>query len=379
MEQTLAGFVSAEMRRIAALLLAPLGLIAFGGVGHAQIRAHYGDVANTYTMERVADDVYAVLTPDSKTPFVSGNSMVVFGRDAILVVDSGHVPSVAHRVIADIKRITDRPVRFVVNTHWHFDHLVGNGEYRRAFPDVAIVSTPPTLEQVEAQLPGYSDTLAKRVPAMIDGLRKALQEGKKADGTPLAPDDREFYDAEVRDFTAAIRSIAGMTYAPPTVTFDRELTVDLGGRVVRILFLGRGNTAGDAVVYVPDAKVVATGDLLVAPAPYATGSFMLEWPDAMRKLMALDAATIVPGHGPLLHDWTYAARVTALLESVNAQVKSAVDRGLTLDETKQHVDVATARTAFCGDDPFQRRIFDTYFLTGAIERSYKETIFLVEK
>jgi len=89
--------------------------------------------------------------------------------------------------------------------------------------------------------------------------------------------------------------------------------VDLGNRDVRIMFLGRGNTAGDAVVYVPDAKVVATGDLVVAPAPYATGSFMFEWPETMKQLMALKVDAILPGHGPLMHDWTHARLVVDLI------------------------------------------------------------------
>ena len=78
---------------------------------------------------------YAFLSPDSKTPFVSGNSLVVIGRDAALVVDTGHVPALARRMIADIKRLTNVPVTVVRSTPYrHFDHVVGNGEHRTAFP-----------------------------------------------------------------------------------------------------------------------------------------------------------------------------------------------------------------------------------------------------
>ena len=91
----------------------------------------------------------------------------------------------------------------------------------------------------------------------------------------------------------------------PNVTFDRRMVVDLGGRKVEISFLGRGNTAGDAVVYVPDAKVLATGDLLDAPIPYAMGSFIGEWIVTMKALAAYDAAVMVPGHGTIEHDKQY--------------------------------------------------------------------------
>ena len=84
--------------------------------------------------------------------------------------------------------------------------------------------------------------------------------------------------------------------APPTLTFEKRMVVDLGGRKVEVSFVGRGNTSGDAVVYVPDLKILITGDLLVAPTPFAIGSFIDEWIVTMIARAAIDAATIVPGH-----------------------------------------------------------------------------------
>ena len=345
----------------------------------AQIAPGYGDLVATYELSKIADGVYAFLSPDSKTPFVSGNSLVVIGRDAALVVDTGHVPALARRMIADIKRLTNVPVTVVVNTHWHFDHVVGNGEYRTAFPNAAIVSTPSTAAHIEAQVPGYVAAIEAQLASALPAIRQMLQDGKRRDGTPLSVEDREFYEAEIRDFAAAAPAVKEMRYAPPTLTFERELTFDLGQRIVRVLFLGRGNTAGDAVVYVPDAKVVATGDLVVAPAPYATASFMSEWPGTLQKLTAIEATTIVPGHGPLLHDWSYVRQIADAVRTITSQVDKAVRDGLTLDDTKRLVDMSKYRQAIAGDDPFQRRIWDTFFLPGAVERAYKEAMFNAEK
>ena len=136
-----------------------------------------------------------------------------------------------------------------------------------------------------------------------------------------------------------------------------------------------GNTmvvAGDAVVCVPDAKVVATGDLVVAPTPFAYDSLILEWPAAMRRLMALDAAAILPGHGPVMRDWAYAGLVTDLLESVGAQAKSAVAKGLGLEDTRKAVDVTALRARMVGADPILARNFDQFFLGQAVEAAYKE-------
>jgi cyclase len=359
--------------------IALVGVWAAVASAGAQIRATYGSVLQAYETAKLADGVYAFLPPDSKTPFVSGNSLVVIGRESALVVDTGHVPAVTRRIIADIRRLTDVPVRFVVNTHWHFDHVVGNGEYRAAFPGVAIICTSSTRARIEERLPGYPAQIADQVASGLPAIRQLLKNGKKKDGTPLSAEDREFFEAEVHDFEPAASALRETAYTPPTVTFDRELTVDLGKRPVRVLFLGRGNTAGDAVVYVPDANVVAAGDLVVAPVPYATASFMFDWPETMRKLMALKADAILPGHGPVMRDWTYAGRVVALIQAVTAQVQKAVADGLSLEETRKRVDVASHRQALAGDDPFQRRIFDTYFMPGAVERAYAEAMFSAEK
>src|SRR4051794_35026936 len=138
---------------------------------HAQIVARYGSALDGYAIDKIGEGVYAFVAPDSRTPFVSGNSMAVIGRDAVLVVDTGHVPAVTRRMIADIRRLTPAPVKYVVNTHWHFDHVVGNGEYRAAYPAVAIISTPATRAHIEATLPGYATQLREQVSAGLPAIR----------------------------------------------------------------------------------------------------------------------------------------------------------------------------------------------------------------
>ena len=160
--------------------------------------------------------------------------------------------------------------------------------------------------------------------------------------------------------------------ALPDVTFDRELTVRLGRRVVHLLSFGRGNTAGDAVVYVPDARVVASGDLVVAPTPFVYDSHIAEWAAAMPRLTALDAAHIVPGHGPVMRDWAYARLVTSLLETITSQVAQAVARGLPVDGVRAAVDVSATRARLVESDPILMRNFDQFFLAPAIEAAYTE-------
>jgi glyoxylase-like metal-dependent hydrolase (beta-lactamase superfamily II) len=130
---------------------------------------------------------------------------------------------------------------------------------------------------------------------------------------------------------------------------------------------------------VPDAKAVATGDLLVGPTPYATASFLREWIESMDKLTALAATAIVRGHGPVEHDWQHAKRVRALLQSIVEQVDAAVAKGLSLEDTRQAVDVARFKDEMTAGDPFRARAFDNFFLASAVERAFRAAMYRAEK
>jgi cyclase len=203
-------------------------------------------------------------------------------------------------------------------------------------------------------------------------LEQALASGKGQSGKPLSDGERAYYTEVLTEAKFMYPELKQTPHVPPTVTFDRQMVVDLGRRKVEISLLGRGNTGGDAVIYVPDAKVLMTGDLLVAPTPFAMGSFIDEWIVTMKALAAIDTTTIVPGHGPVEHDKQYMLLVTAALESLSQQAHAAVKQGLTQEQFQKSVDMAKFRGQFAGNDVTRGRNFDEYFVgTGAV-RAYRE-------
>ncbi|HVT39891.1 MAG TPA: MBL fold metallo-hydrolase [Gemmatimonadaceae bacterium] len=343
-------------------------------LARAQPPALAQPAAKGYSTVRLSEGVYAFVAPESRTSLVTGNSLVVVGSDGVLVVDSGHLPSVTRQMIREIKTLTDQPVRYLINTHWHEDHVGGNGEFRAEWPGVSIVSTTATLRAFQANVRDDVARQLRDIPPGLDQIRRMLAAGANKDGSPMSPSDRAFREAQIVDFGAFYPELSAIRFAEPTLTFESQLSLYLGGREVRILWLGPGNTAGDAVVHVPDARVVATGDLLVAPTPYASGSFMYDWPKTMRRLMQIDAVAIVPGHGPVERDWTYAALVTSLLDSLGVQVQRAVDRRASLEDTRAAVDVTAFRDRMTGTDSFRIRAFNVFFLATAIERAYREAM-----
>jgi glyoxylase-like metal-dependent hydrolase (beta-lactamase superfamily II) len=325
-----------------------------------------------YALTEVGDRVYAFVSPETNGPIPSGNVVAVVGNESVLVVDSGRFPTLARRMIADIRARTDKPVRWLVHTHWHLDHIVGDGEFRKAFPQAIFVATDFTRRKmIEKQVP-YVRDIEKNDRGYIDYLRGVIAKGKREDGTDIPADSIRYLKNQIEDIRLELAEVPGATIVPPDVTFDRELAIHLGGRDARVLFLGEGNTAGDTVVWVPDARIVATGDLLVAPVPYGYGAHPGAWIETLNRLMALDAAAIVPGHGPVMHDWSYAKRIQGVLGSIRSQVADAVKAGATSEEAFARTDVERFEKEFAGGDGQRLRAFRDFFVRDAINRSYQE-------
>src|SRR4029453_7092379 len=221
-----------------------------------------GSVATTFAVETVADGIYAFISPAPRTGFVQGNCVAVVGDDGVLVVDSGQYPALTRRMIAEIRKRTAAPVRFLVNTHWHGDHLLGNGQYREAFPGIAILGHTVTRELMEKNYSDVGPEAERKEREQLQEERTALEQGRQKDGTLLTEEDREYFRAELADGEEDLATIGQIRYAAADITFDSELTVHLGKRSVTLMHLGRGNTGGDTVGFVPGAGVGTHGGVV---------------------------------------------------------------------------------------------------------------------
>jgi len=327
---------------------------------------------HTFQTVRVADGIVAFIASESNNGIVSGNCVAVIGDAGVLVVDTTSFPSHARSIIDEIRKLTSQPVRFVVHTHWHPDHIMGDGEFETAFPGVAFVSTGPTREAIAAAAPKYIKGNAEQGEAYAAMMRKQVQDGKGEGGKVLTEDDKKYLTDYASTIDFAVPEYRKYRTVLPGVVFDETLTVHLGRREVRVLFLGRGNTAGDAIIFVPDSKVVMTGDLLVAPTPYSYGSFLTEWIRTLARVKGLGASTLVPGHGPVQHDDAYLDLVSSALQSVVTQVRAAVASRLSLEDTRKKVDLDAFRQKFCGGDHARETAFRVGFAEPAVERAYQE-------
>lgn len=325
-----------------------------------------------YEMIKLTPDIYAFVET-ARTSIVSSNIVAVIGGDSVLVFDSGHHGPVTKQIIGDLKKLTKKPVRYVVNSHWHDDHYAGNAEFADAWPGATFIAHRFTAQMLESQHDSLQGEPCKKVlNEQSTELRGMLDSGKRPDGSALSDKAKKFVAHALQEFDVSLVECDTMRFRGSDIAMDGSLDIDLGKRVVKLEFLGRANTAGDVIAYLPQEKVLLTGDVLVAPFPYATQSYIREWAEVLRKLEKYDAAIIVPGHGQPMRDKNYLADVRAVMESVSSQVHALYKPGVAVEDVRKQVDIAALRQKICGDDKFVLANFDNMVLQSAVERAYQE-------
>ena len=333
-------------------------------------------------MERLADGVYAIVHDDAIHDWPSGavdwphgNTGVVVGDDGVLVVDATFYPSRARADIALIRQVTDKPVRYLVNTHWHGDHTHGNGVYRELFPGISIVGARENRDFIALNLARYP----KNAISAGSTTRKALEQlegfqasGKDSAGRALTAAEKTSLAAAIRERRTQLAEFATIRVAPPDLLFDHELTLVLGRKRVVLRDRDRANSPHDVTIYLPDERVLFTGDILVHPVPYAMASHPVPWVGVLRDIEALPVAALVPGHGPVMHDHAYTRQVRELFEAAQSRVAALLREGKTLDDVQKAVSLDDFRARFVvNEDPTAVAYWDYSIKNTLIERTYQ--------
>ena len=188
----------------------------------------------------------------------------------------------------------------------------------------------------------------------------------------LSEAEHRGFEAAARLFIAYRRDSEGTFIGRVDRTFTESLTLDDPVRPVHAFHPGRANTDGDAVVWVGGARVLATGDIVVAPVPFGFNSYPGEWVKALDILLELDVAVMVPGHGAPMKDRSYARSLRALIEATRARVAPLAQAGKSLEDVRKEVDLMDLAGPFGGDDPWLRRWFRGFWVDPMIEAAWKE-------
>ncbi len=291
-------------------------------------------MAGENDLTKLADGVFvSVVSPDGNA--VSNSGVVVLGC-GVLVFDTHFTPEAGQALLTEIQAVTPKPVRYLVNSHYHSDHTHGN----QAFPRVQCIFASGN---------GRRDMLQKDMPAMSRTVATAQAQIDRMQKDAAAPQNSAQKEAISRQ--AALRKesldrLLRLKITPPTMTFDDSLVLQDGSREVRLLFLGAGHTDGDVILVLPAEKIVFLGDLYFDSAfPNSQDASMLAWMKTLEEVLKLDAEKFVPGHGSPgtkkdVRDFL------GYLEDLKAIVDPAVARGDSLEQLLRNTAIPAKYSAY---------------------------------
>ena len=331
--------------------------------------------ARNFEVQKIAEGVYAVVRKDLPGLMVDANNVFIINEEDVVVVDSNGAPSITREVLAALRKLTDKPVRYVVNTHYHDDHIRGNQVYREAFPNVEFIGHAFARAYLPAEGAANRKEFLEGAPRFRDAMASLMGKNKSLGGWDLTEEERASYQSDIRLINLVLSEGAQAETILPTITVEDRLTLHRGGgRVIDILHPGNGHTAADLVVYLPKEGVLATGDLVVAPVPLVGNpqSHVREWAATLGKLVALRPSVIVPGHGPLMRDDSYVRTLAEMFASIAKQSEAAVARGETLEQARRSVNLEEFRKRLAGESRVRQFAFSMYVAGPAVAAAFRE-------
>jgi glyoxylase-like metal-dependent hydrolase (beta-lactamase superfamily II) len=299
-------------------------------------RGHGALAADTVIKrDTLAAGIYLFRVPSDLDKWTATNTVVIVNENDVVVFDSNTRPGTARTVIGEIRKLTPKPVRTLINSHWHMDHWSGNDEYVKAFPGLTIIASTETRDYMKRFTARFfASNLENAAARQRAGLDTAVRTGRQADGTPLTAAARREREADIAETAAFAAEVAAVPRVLPNLVYGDTLAFWSGSREFRLMSV-TGDATGSTVLYLPREKVLVMGDVLVrpesgdGPPPWTTNSYAITpWLNSLRALESLDAAVIVPGQGAAFRDKAYLRLTGDLFASVIAQVHAALERGV---------------------------------------------------
>jgi len=292
--------------------------------------------ANLFDLQKVASGVYfARALPQA---MINCNAAIFVRSKDVVVVDAHSKPSAAASLIVQIKReVTPKPVRYVINTHFHWDHTQGDHAYRVAEDKVDFIASAATKQLVTELAVARVKASVQGVPQQIDTLStQAAHAGSAAEKAYCAEQIRQLkaYQAELSNYAMEL----------PTITFDKSYVLQDPAFDLHIDFHGHAHTAGDVVVYSPQARAIATGDVIHGFIPNIADGFPRIWPGTIDSIGGADFNTIMPGHAALQTGRTVMTNLRNYIEELTGRVDQARKAGQTVPEMQQRITVASLRS-----------------------------------
>lgn len=314
----------------------------------------------------VTKHVTLIQRPVATNAPYEGNVEVIEQSDGLVVVDAGGSPPAGVHIVAQIKALSPKPVKYLIYTHYHGDHNLGAGAFLAAWPNIVIVSTAATRADMTGKPMDYIKTYSADYAGEVDYAKKQVSR------TDLPDSVRAGWQQMVDVGDSMVAGYKDMTAYPATKTFTTRFDIPDSETPVEVRFFGKANTDGDAVIWVPSDKVMVTGDIVVNPIPYAAASYPTSWLKVLGRIEAFGFDALIPGHGEVQHDRAYVDKVRGAIAEVVRQVAPLAKKKVPLDDVYKQTDFKPLIASFAGDDKWVGTLFNSFFLHSLIKNAYFE-------
>jgi cyclase len=283
-----------------------------------------------HRFEKVAEGVYYATATGSVT--IGSNSVVIVNDEDVLLVDPGITAAAATTFIADVKTLTPKPVKYVVDTHYHYDHAFGNQVFGA---DVTVIGHDTTRRRLMGPVLKERTYLTNGAGAIASRFTLLKQQMSEA----TDPQQRAVLERQLAIHQLYADEQPKLKPTPPNTTLSRDMTLHRGNREIQIRYMGRAHTDGDVVVFLPRERMIATGDMITSALSYTGDAFVEEWPATLEQVMTLDFDTVLPGHGTVFKGKDHIRNLQAYWRDFYQQATALRKQGLSPEEAAKRIDL----------------------------------------
>ena len=298
--------------------------------------AAVGSASNLFDIQKVSNGVY--FAQARAQAFVNCNAAIFVRSKDVVVVDAHSKPSAAASLIGQIKReVTDKPVRYVINTHFHWDHTQGNHAYRLNGGNVDFIASATTRQLM-------SDLAVARMKASVDAVPQQIDALRAQAAHATTSEEKAFCADQIRQMQAYQTDLKDFRLELPTITFDKSYVLQDPSFDLNLEFRGHAHTAGDVFVFCPQQRAVATGDASHGWLPFIADGFPRLWPRTIDDVGRGDFKYTMGGHGPLQSDRVVMVSQRNYIEELTGRIEAGKKAGLTVAEMQKRLTVASLRS-----------------------------------
>ncbi len=318
---------------------------------------------------KVTDSIY-VFKP--KIDWVHGNGTAVIGPDGVFFIDTYLQTNYAEEAIRLLGQITKLPVKFVLNTHFHNDHVMGNYIFKRTFPGCQIIAHDSTYKYMNGKIKVDISTEMKDNDDGIAQVEQELKDGKTSKGVMLTSSMKGFWEWQLREGKEYKESYKGNQFVNADITFSKGLNFHWGGQTIQLIYMSdNGHSPGDVIAWVPEKRILIAGDLVVGPTPYATHDNVPGMVKAIQKIIDMDPSIIIPGHGPIEYDLEYVKLVKDAFNGYIDEAEKDIENKIPVKDAMKNAALPDLDKRFTGDDDVKKWAYESFFSHFVIYYTYK--------